>query len=746
MEGESDPLLEKPWSVQRSQGHGTFHSSSQRSSATDIYFHSEDEDDSLREISRLPEVSLLATMKRYVKECCNVHDAKKKFPIIKWLPKYSFLDAQGDIISGLTVAMTVLPQGLAYAVVAGLPLQYGLYSAFMGCFVYTILGTSKDITLGPTAIMSLMTATFATSPRENDPTYALSLTLICGVVQALMGLLHLGIMVNFISYPVINAFTSAAAITIAFGQVKGVLGLRDIPKDFLEQVYETCRKIPETRVWDLTMGLSSIVILILMMQLRKIKWHQPGPNERIPMPVLMFRKFVWLSSIGANAILVVITAGIAAILDVHGHGDAVSTIGEVQAGLPPFKPPSFSSDYYDTQTNTTVHLDAGDIFSHIGTGIIVVPILGLVEAIAIGRAFARQNNYRIEPNQELIAIGIANIMSSFVSSYPVTGSFSRTAVNSQSGVRTPMGGMVTGGIIILSLLFLTPLFKYIPQPALAAIIIVAVVQMIDYEIILNFWKIEKLAFVPWGVTFLVSFGLGLEYGILVGIGVHLMILLYPVARPKITAKYLDYVVITFNQSIRYPSVEYLQNKVQQYMYKNQDAGGPPMSVILDCQHLTTSLDYTTMMGLIEIIADFKRKDVHFSMAGCKKSIIKELKHADIKDIIFGDTIEDAIKKIHEAEQHGSFEDQLESITIIKGRLAGATAVNATPVPSRRLPRLSPNGGLETSPEMPAPAPATRIARLSPVRVPETNLAISEESDSDDEGKFGSPDQDKTLRM
>ncbi|XP_052766037.1 sodium-independent sulfate anion transporter-like isoform X2 [Mya arenaria] len=716
MSGEREPLLGHAGTL---SGHGSLRRRSPGSEIEEIEQEFEEED-----VLTLRQVFQPNTMKQYVKRCCNVHDAKNKFPIIKWLPKYSLQDFQCDLISGLTVALTVLPQGLAYAVIANLPPQYGLYSAFMGCFVYTLLGTSKDITLGPTAIMSLMTAAFASSPIPNDPTYALILTLVCGVVQFLMGVLHLGIMVNFISYPVINAFTSAAAITIAFGQVKGILGLHDIPREFLHMVYETCKKIPETRVWDLTMGLSAIVVLLLMKQLRKIKWRQPGPNERIPMIVLVFRKFIWLSSIAANAIIVITCSGIAAILEKYGHGDALSVTGHVKAGLPPFKPPNFSLQ----NGNTTI--TTGQIFGDIGAGLIVVPILGLVESIAIGKAFARQNNYKILPNQELLAIGAANIMSSFVSAYPVTGSFSRTAVNSQSGVRTPMAGVWTGGIIILALAFLTPLFEYVPKSALSAVIISAVIQMVDYEIVMKFWKIEKLALIPWAVTFLTSFGLGIEYGILIGIGVHLLILLYPVARPRITVQYLDYVVITFNQSIRYPSVEYLQNKVTQYMYKNEDEG-VPLSVILDCQHLTSGLDYTTIMGLIEIIADFKRKDVHFSMAGVKKSIIKELNNADVKDIIYGDSIEDSIRKIKEAEKHGSFEDQLESITIINGKLAGATAVNASPVPGRRLPRLA--GGVE-------PRPVSKLAQEPDRRLaqkPQSNLAF-ESSDSEEEDKPGSP--------
>ncbi|KAL4240737.1 hypothetical protein ACF0H5_001525 [Mactra antiquata] len=653
------------------------------------------EEASTEEVLTFPEPINMDSVKRYFRECCTLEAAKGKLPIVTWLPKYSLTDLQADIISGLTVALTVLPQGLAYAIIADLPQQYGLYSAFMGCFVYTILGTSKDITLGPTAIMSLMTAAFAASPVEGDATYAIVLCLFCGGVQFLMGFLHLGILVNFISYPVINAFTSAAAITIAAGQVKGILGLTGIPREFLHLVYETCKKIPETKVWDLTMGLISLVILFLLKQMRKKKWKDNPDGSPLSFGQKAARKAVWLISIGANAIVVITAAGIVAILHQYGHDDAITITGYVKPGLPPFQFPKFELQ------NGNETLVAKDILGGIGTGLFIVPVLGLVESIAIGKAFARQNNYRIQPNQELLAIGIANIASSFVSAYPVTGSFSRTAVNSQSGVRTPLAGVMTGGVILLSLQFLTPLFKYIPKSALSAVIISAVIQMVDYEILLKFWRIQKIALIPWTVTFLTSFGLGIEYGILIGIGVQLLILLYPVARPKVTVRNLDYVIVTFNQAIRFPSVEYLQAKIFRYMYTDDDK---PRSVVLDCRHLATGLDYTTLMGLIEIITDFKRKGVHFAMADVLPEIQEEMAKANIKDIIFGDTVEDSMRKIkavdknviNEKEKAGMYDDELESLTVTNGKVVQATAVNGSPLPN--VPQV--NYGYDNETEAP----------------------------------------------
>lgn len=684
---EGKPLLRHDGMSGRSRGHRSLRSSLER--------HEEPQDS---QTSFLLTSEMKSELKQYLKSCFTLQTVKEKLPIVTWLPKYSLLDAQSDVISGLTVALTVLPQGLAYALIANLPQQYGLYSAFMGVFVYTLLGTSKDITLGPTAIMSLMTAAFATSPVEDDPTFAIVLCLFCGIVQLVMGILHLGIMVNFISYPVINAFTSAAAITIAVGQVKGILGLKDIPREFLHMVYETCKKIPETRIWDLAMGVISLIILFLLKQVRKMKF-KPNPNgEPLRLGQKVFRKFIWLIGIGANAIIVITAAGVVAIMHMYGYTSQFSITGYVKPGLPPFKPPSFSVQ----NGNSTI--EAGEILQTIGTGLFIVPLLGLVESIAIGKAFARQNNYRINPTQELLAIGIANIASSFVSAYPVTGSFSRTAVNSQSGVRTPMSGVITGAVIILALQFLTPLFKFIPKSALSAVIISAVIQMVDYEILKKFWKVDKVALIPWVFTFLTSFGVGIEYGILIGIGVQLLLLLYPIARPKITFSkafaevvqfpfqpdrqkviYLDYVVVTFNQAVRFPSVEYLQGKILQNMYEENEK---PRSVILDCQHLATGLDYTTIMALIEVITDFKRKNVHFAMASVLPAIQMEMDQAGVKDVIYAPTIEDAVKKIKTAEKAGEYEDELATVTVANGKVTDATGKSGASMPPTSVQELN----------------------------------------------------------
>lgn len=576
-------------------------------------------------------------LQNYCKDCCSVQTLKKRLPIFGWLPQYSLYNLQCDIVAGLTVALTVIPQGLAYAKIAGLPPQYGLYSAFMGVFVYCILGTAKDITLGPTAIMSLMTAAFAKSPVEKDPTYAIILCLMCGIVQFVMGVLNLGVLVNFISYPVINAFTSAAAITIGFGQVKSLLGLKDIPREFLHMVYETIRNIPNTRVWDMTLGLVCIVLLFILKKMRTINWNDfpdapsPGICKRI------CRYIIWITGTAANAIIVISAAGVVAILRSQGHNDTVSITGDIKPGLPPFKPPSFSVQ------NGNETISGVSILSSIGAGLGIVPLLALVELIAIGKAFARQNNYKIYPSQELIAIGVANILSSFVGSYPITGSFSRTAVNSQSGVKTPAAGLITGAVIILALQVLTPLFFYIPKAALAAVIISAVMQMVDFRIVKKLWKTSKIDLIPLFVTFLASLGVGIEYGIIIGVGVDLLLLLYPMARPRFEVRDMGVVVLQIDQGARFPAVEYIQSRITE---EATIQGNKLMSVIIDCSHVTGT-DYSSIQGFIELIAEFKRKQAKIVFACLSTKVMSSLQKYKIPDLLVSFTVQEGLKLLQD---------------------------------------------------------------------------------------------------
>ncbi|XP_055861215.1 sodium-independent sulfate anion transporter-like isoform X4 [Biomphalaria glabrata] len=587
-----------------------------------------------------------------LKQCClqtfTLQNFLNKFPIIHWLPKYRCDTFQSDLIAGLTVGLTVIPQGLAYAQVADLPAQFGLYSAFIGCFIYALMGTSKDITLGPTAILSLMTATFATrvSPvlpsGEKDTTIALLMTFMCGIFQFILGVLKLGILVNFISYPVINAFTTAAAITIGFGQVKNILGLDDIPDDFIDMVYLTFKKLPETRIWDMTMGLISFVLVTLLKIIRDLKWVKArDPENQVSIFHLILRKCLWIIGTASNAIVVISASGVVAILEYRGMTDYIRVTGHIKPGLPEFTLPRFQVD------TGNVTLSTGQIFSNLGAGLVIVPLLSLVEAMAVGKAFARVNNYKIDPSQEFLAIGVSNIVSAFFQSYPVTGSFSRTAVNSQSGVRTPMGGVWTGGLVILALCVLTPWFYYIPKSALAAVIISAVIPMVEYHTVIELWRANKFDLVPYFITFICSLLVGIEYGILIGVGISLVMILYPTARPKIEYTYRPGVVIvTPTQGLNFPAAEYMESRALEKSLNGDDA---PRHIVLNMEHMT-DLDYTAIQSLKTLQVDCGLHNVMLVLTNGQSRVTERIQSANLKNVSMFETISEALTKLETSEE------------------------------------------------------------------------------------------------
>ncbi|NWS82395.1 S2611 protein, partial [Toxostoma redivivum] len=532
-------------------------------------------------------------------------------PILRWLPRYSRAWLPLDLLAGLAVGLTTVPQALAYAELAGLPLQYGLYSSFMGCFVYCFLGTAKDVTLGPTAIMSLLVSSYA----SHEPVHAVLLAFLSGCIQLAMGLLHLGFILDFISCPVIKGFTSAASITISFNQIKNILGLQGIPRQFFLQLYETLRRIGETRAGDAVLGLTCLAALA---GLRAMRSHVPRAGPAEALAVRISHLIVWICGTARNALVVLFAGLVAYSLQVLGWQPFRLT-GSIPQGLPPFRPPRFSLP----APNGTVPFQS--MVQDMGVGLAVVPLMGLLETIAIAKAFASQNGYRIDPNQELLALGVANVLGSFVSSYPITGSFGRTAVNAQSGVCTPAGGLVTGALVLLSLAYLTSLFYYIPKAALAAVIISAVVPMFDAGIFLTLWRVKRLDLVPLCVTFLLCFW-EVQYGIVAGVLVSGILLLYSIARPPIKVSEGAVLLVQPGSSLHFPAVEHLRGCV---CSRALPAASPPRSVVLDCCHVS-SIDYTAVLGLAELQQELHRHGRSLAFCGLKDPVLQVLLAAGLE--------------------------------------------------------------------------------------------------------------------
>ncbi|XP_039715272.1 sodium-independent sulfate anion transporter isoform X3 [Pteropus medius] len=511
--------------------------------------------------------------------CCSPAAVRRRLPVLAWLPRYSLKWLKMDLIAGLSVGLTVIPQALAYAEVAGLPPQYGLYSAFMGCFVYLILGTSRDVTLGPTAIMSLLVSSYT----FHEPAYAVLLAFLSGCIQLAMGFLCLGFLLDFISCPVIKGFTSAAAITIGFGQVKNLLGLRDAPRQFFLQVCHILRNVGDTRVGDAGLGLVCMLLLLLLKLMRD---HMAPMHSEMPLGVRLSHGLVWTATTARNALVVSFAALVAYSFEVTGHQPFILT-GKIVEGLPPVQVPPFSV----TTANRTVSF--AEMAQDMGAGLAVVPLMGLLESIAVAKSFASQNNYRIDANQELLAIGLTNVLGSFVSSYPVTGSFGRTAVNAQSGVCTPAGGLVTG-------LDLLPLCV---------------------TSLLCFWEVQ--------------------YGILAGTLVSGLILLHSVARPQMKVSEGPVLVVQPASGLHFPAVETLREAIVSRALE----APRPRCAVLDCTHVC-SADYTVVLGLAGLLEDFRSHGVTLAFVGLQVPVLRVLLSADLSHLQHFPTLEEAEKHLN----------------------------------------------------------------------------------------------------
>ncbi|XP_053999085.1 sodium-independent sulfate anion transporter [Hylaeus anthracinus] len=554
--------------------------------------------------------SVVHYTRRRLRSACTKKTIYKRLPILRWLPRYSGQDALGDLVAGVTVGLTVIPQSLAYSNVAGLPPQYGLYGSFIGCFIYIIFGSCKDTPLGPTAIISLLT--YQTVSHLDAPVqHAILLCFLAGVIELLMGIFGLGFLIDFVSGPVSSGFTSAVALIIVTSQIKDVLGIPAKGSQFLEMWKSLVGQLHKTSAWDAALGATCIALLLL---LRLLASYSIGPKdeESQTSKYRVINKIIWLIGTSRNAFLVILCGLLGYSLS---ERSPFKLVGFIPGGLPTVQLPPFS---YTKNDNTTVTFV--EMVSNLGSGILVLPLISLMENIAICKAFSTGKS--VDATQELIAIGISNIGNSLVQAFPGTGSLSRSAVNNASGVRTPMGGLYTGALVILALLFLTPYFSYIPRATLAAIIIAAVIFMVEVKVVKPMWRTKKSDLIPGLGTFIACLVLQLEIGILCGIGINILFILYHAARPKISVEKLttrhgiEYLMLTPDRCLIFPSVDYVRNLVTKY---SRRAGSVTTPVVIDCSHIYGA-DFTAATVIETLTRDFAMRGQPLFFYNLKPSV------------------------------------------------------------------------------------------------------------------------------
>lgn len=440
----------------------------------------------------------------------------RALPIVEWSRNYDRGDLRPDLAAGVTIAAMLVPQAMAYALLAGLPPQVGLYASTVPVLAYAIFGTSRQLAVGPVAIVSLLTASALGQVVEEGSSGYLAvaalLALMVGAVHLVLGIARLGALVNLLSHAVLVGFTAAAAIIIGFSQVKHLLGISVERKThFYETVSEVLRNLGGTHGLTLVVGLASFALLVGIKRL----------TPKVP---------------GA---LVVVVASILAVefFDLSSRG--VQVVGDIPGALPTFGLPARS----------------WGLIGDLAVTALVITIVGFMESVAVAKVYARRYRYTLDANQELVGLGAANVASGLFGGYPVTGGFSRTAVNDAAGARTPLASIVTALLVLVTIAFLTPLLSSLPNAALGAIIVSAVIGLIDIDEMRHIAAVKRSDLISLGVAFFATLALGIEIGIGIAVVTSMLVVFARMSAPHRAELGQVAGTTTFRNVERFPEVD-----------------------------------------------------------------------------------------------------------------------------------------------------------------------------------------------
>ena len=430
-------------------------------------------------------------------------------PILDWGRRYDRATLLGDGVAALIVTVMLIPQSLAYALLAGLPAEVGLYASVAPLLLYAIFGSSRALAVGPVAVVSLMTAAaigqFAEAGSPAYWTAAITLAFMSGAMLLLMGVLKLGFLANFLSHPVISGFISASGLLIAISQLKTLMGVKADGHNALELVLALLRQLPNTHL--LTLGIGVVATAFLF-------WVRKGLKPLLRRWGLGPLAADLVAKAGPVAVIAV-TTGLTWALGWQAQG--VKIVGHIPQGLPPLTWPSWDLA----------------LWQQLALPALLISVVGFVESVSVGQTLAAKRRQRIVPDQELVALGASNLSASFTGGFPVSGGFARSVVNFDAGAQTPAAGVYTAVGILLATLLLTPALYFLPQATLAATIIVAVLSLVDFGIFKRTWAYSKPDFAAVAATLLATLALGVESGLVVGVVLSLALYLYRTSRPHI---------------------------------------------------------------------------------------------------------------------------------------------------------------------------------------------------------------------
>jgi SulP family sulfate permease len=533
------------------------------------------------------------------------------FPITKDLLTYNRSTLFSDLIAGVSIAVIVIPQGLAYAMIAGLPPIYGLYAALIPQLIHGIMGTSRHPAVGPVALDSLVVAialsALSLSGIEEVIAVAIFLATMVGVLQLLMGLLQMGVLANYLSRPVISGFTSAAAIIIGLSQVKHLLGLQiESSNQIQKMILPVVQNFSETNFMTVVVGLSAMSLILIT---KKYLPKFPSALLVSVFGVLLIWSTRW---------------------DLHG----VEIVGHIPAGLP----------------DVGLFTVSPELIKDMLPFALTLAVIGYVEIISITKELEeKEEKYSLKPNKELMALGTANLVGSFFQSYPVSASFSRSAVKFQAGAKTGMTAVFSALIVGLALLFFTSLFFYLPIPVLAGIIMVAVIRLINVRYAIDLYKTRRDEFFLLLMTCLLTLFVGISEGILIGALLSLLLMVIRTSKPHyaVLAKVSgtnyyknvsrfetdtkiddDILIIRFDAQLFFGNRDYFRKIIFEEMEKKPNLKG----FILVARGITY-IDSSGLSTLGAMIKSFQQKGILFMVAGAIGPARDVLQQSKLTDLI-----------------------------------------------------------------------------------------------------------------
>ncbi|MBK1669734.1 sodium-independent anion transporter [Rhodovibrio sodomensis] len=547
-------------------------------------------------------------------------------PAVTWLRRYGSRELSSDLVAAIIVTIMLIPQSLAYAMLAGLPAQVGLYASILPLVAYALFGSSRALAVGPVAVVSLLTAAaisrIAEPGTEGYLGAAVALALLSGMMLLTMGLLRLGFLANLLSHPVISGFITASGILIAVSQLKHILGVDAHGHTLVEMVSSLARGLERTHGWTLLLGTGATVFLFWVRTRLK-----PLLRKRVGLPPFAADILAKAGPVAA----VVVTTGAVALFDLDAQGVAV--VGDIPQGLPPLTLPPF---------------DLG-LWSNLAISALLISLIGFVESVSVAQTLAAKKRQRIDANQELTGLGAANIASAFSGGFPVTGGFSRSVVNFDAGAETPMAGVFTAvGIAATALLF-TPLFQALPKATLAATIIVAVLSLVDLGAIRRTYRYSRTDFAAMAATIFIVLGVGVEAGVVTGVALSLALHIWRTSRPHaavvgqvpgtehfrnverhsvVTSPQV--LTLRVDESLYFANARYLEDTVYDLIARSPEVS----DVILMCSAVNV-IDASALESLEAINARLADAGVTFHLSEVKGPVMDNLQRSPFLEELSG---------------------------------------------------------------------------------------------------------------